>query len=74
MIDESEKISGLNNGGDLIAERFKNMTPGQKLDLSLRLYYSARELKTAVFRQLHPELTEKELEKKVRDIFLYARS
>ena len=70
----AEKISGLNEGGDLTAERFKNMTPGQKLDLSLRLYFNARELKTVVIHQLHPELTEKELEKKVRDIFLYARS
>jgi len=74
MLNETEKISGLNNGSDLIVGRFKNMTPDRRLDLSLRLYYNARELKTAVIHQLHPELTEKELENKVRNIFLYARS
>ncbi len=56
------------------ADRFKNMTPSQKLNLSLNLNLSARELKKASLRQFHPELTEKEIEAQVREIFLYART
>ena len=59
---------------EIVRNRFKNMTPEQKLNLSLQLYYSARELKTAAIRQFHPELSEEEVEEKVREIFLYARS
>ena len=50
------------------------MTAGQKLNLSLRLYSSARELKAAALHKLHPELTKIEIEEKVKEIFLYART
>jgi hypothetical protein len=50
------------------------MSPEKKLELSLRLYYSARELKKAALKKDHPELTEEEIENKVKEIFLYARS
>jgi hypothetical protein len=49
-------------------------TPEQKLTQSLRLYYNARELKIAALRKFHPELSEKEIQDKVREIFLYAKS
>lgn len=55
-------------------DRFKNFTPEQKLKLSLKLYYSARELKKCGLRMLSPGLTEEVLEKKVTEIFLYART
>jgi len=66
--------SELEKYNEVIANRFKNMTAAQKLNLSLRLYSSARELKKAALEQLHPELTKKQIEEKVREIFLYARS
>ncbi len=53
---------------------FKKMSPAKKLELAGDLYYSARELKTAAIRKHHPEWTEKEVVKKVREIFLYANS
>ena len=52
----------------------KDFIPEKKLLLSLNLYHSAVKLKKASLRKLHPELTEKEIQKKVKEIFLYARS
>ena len=49
-------------------------TPEQKLLLSLRLYYSARELKAAALKKFQPDLSDKEVKEKVNKIFLYARS
>ena len=49
-------------------------TPEQKLLLSLRLYYSARELKAAAIKKFQPGLSDKEIKEKVNKIFLYARS
>ena len=57
-----------------IENRFKNMTADQKLNLSLLLYSSARKLKKSAIKQFYPELTEKEVDAKVREIFLYART
>jgi hypothetical protein len=50
------------------------MTPEQKLKIALRLYYSARQLKAAALHHDHPKWTEKEIQEKVREIFLYART
>lgn len=58
----------------IIEDRFKNMTAGQKLELSLLLYSSARELKKSAIKQFHPELSDNEIEERVREIFLYART
>jgi hypothetical protein len=52
----------------------KYLTPDKKLRLSLNLYHSAVKLKKASFRKFHPELSEKEIQKKVKEIFLYART
>ena len=49
-------------------------TPEKKLLLALRLYHSAKALKIAYLRKLYPELSEKELHKKIKEIFLYAQS
>jgi hypothetical protein len=53
---------------------FKKMSPSKKLEIAAQLYDSAREFKTAMIRRGNPELTEEEVKKKVRDIFLYASS
>ena len=49
------------------------MTPEQKLRVALRLYYSARELKAAGLRAQNSDMTEAEIQAKVKDIFLNAK-
>ena len=53
---------------------FQSMSPEQKLNVALRLYYSTRELKAAGLRAQHPGWTEKEIKEKLREIFFYART
>ena len=53
---------------------FQQMSPEQKLEVALSLYYSAREWKSAAFRNRHPELTEAEIQEMVKEAFLYART
>lgn len=48
------------------------MTPEQKLQAFTNLYWTARALKAAGLRSQFPGLKEEEIQKKVRDIFLYA--
>lgn len=50
-------------------EILRRMTPEQKLRAAERLYWSARELKAAWLRHEHPEWTEEQVEKAVRDAF-----
>ena len=52
----------------------RKLTPEQKLTAALRLYHSAKELKIAALKKFNPELTDKEIEDKVKKIFLHARS
>jgi len=55
-------------------EIYRLMSPSQKLQIALGLYYSARQLKEAGLRLHHPDWTEKELKEKTKEIFLYART
>jgi hypothetical protein len=55
-------------------ELYRLMSPSQKLRIALRLYYSAWQLKEAGLRLHHPDWTEKELQEKTKEIFLYART
>ena len=55
-------------------ERYKNLSPGQKLQIAVDMYNWARELKAAGLRMAHPDWTEEEVQAKVREIFLYART
>lgn len=48
------------------------MTPAQKLDVSMKLYLSAKALKTAAIKEQHPDWSEEKIKKLVNDIFLYA--
>jgi hypothetical protein len=52
----------------------KKFSVGKKLQLALQLYYSAYELKMAALKKFHSELTDIEIEKKVKSIFSQARS
>jgi hypothetical protein len=47
------------------------MTPADKLQAAMRLYWSARALKTAAVRQQHPEWSDAEVAAYVRELFLY---
>jgi len=53
---------------------FQRMTPEKKLWLLRDLLRSARKLKAAGLRKQHPSWSEEEIQQKVREIFLYARS
>jgi len=53
---------------------FRSLTPEKKLDIALRLYYSARDMKAAGLRMQNPDWTEEKIQKRVREIFLYART
>jgi len=50
----------------------RQMTPQQKLDLAMSLYYSARELKSAWIRQLHQDWSDQQVAEAVREIFVNA--
>lgn len=53
-------------------EIFRKMSAEKKLLLAFELYDTARELKAAYLRDKHPDWTEKQVQEKVREIFLYA--
>jgi len=55
-------------------EILKRMTPEQRWHAAQRLYWSARELKAASLRSWYPELSEEEVQRCVRENFMYARS
>ena len=53
---------------------YQSMTPEQKLRVASGLYHFARELKATGLRVQHPDWSQEEIEDKVREIFLYART
>ena len=53
---------------------YQAMTPEQKLQIALDLYYSAKELKAAGLKLKHPEWSTEKISQKVREIFMYART
>jgi len=53
---------------------FQAMTPEQKLKVAMNLYYSARKLKAVALKQQYPDWSEEQIEQKIREIFLYART
>ena len=57
-----------------MSKEIQKLSAEKKLLLSLRLYYSAWELKAAAIKKFHPELSDKEIQEKVKEIFFYARS
>ena len=53
---------------------YQTMTPEQKLQVTLDLYYSAKELKAAGLKRQHTEWNQEKISQKDREIFLYART
>ena len=53
---------------------FRAMPPEQKLDLALRLYRSASQLKAAALHHQHPDWDGAKVQAELRKILLYART
>lgn len=60
--------------GPVQIEIFKKMTPDQKLRLAEQLYFGARRLKADGLRQQHPDWNDQQIERKVTEIFINART
>lgn len=55
-------------------EIYRRMTPSQRIMTAIQLSVTARALKEAALRSLHPDWDEKRILGAVRETFLYARS
>jgi hypothetical protein len=53
-------------------EILRAMSPEQRLDVALQLYWSARNLKEAALRQQHPSWPETQVQDEAKRIFLRA--
>ena len=51
---------------------YESMSAEEKIQIALRLYYSARQLKLAALRDQNPDWTERKIQEQLRQIFLYA--
>jgi hypothetical protein len=54
-------------------EIYRRMTPAERLAAAMSLYWSARRMKVAYLRTLHPEWTAEEAEAAAKKAFLHAR-
>ena len=52
----------------------KYLSPEKKLFISMELYYSAKMLKKAWLKKIHPEWTEMQIKNKVNEIFIQAKT
>jgi hypothetical protein len=59
---------------DVQAQAVLALTPGRKLELAAQLRELAWELKALGIRSQHPGMPEAEVQERVREIFLYART
>jgi hypothetical protein len=50
----------------------RRMTGAEKLRAASNLYWTARKVKAAGLRHLHPDWTEEQIQQRVKEIFLYA--
>jgi hypothetical protein len=62
----------VNEAEEVYERTITEMSPSQKLQAFLNLYWTARELKSAGLRAQHPDWTEDRVQNEVREIFLYA--
>ncbi len=59
---------------DMQNQILARMSPEEKLEVAMQLYYSARKLKAAGVRAEHPDWDEEQVQQVVREAFLYART
>lgn len=55
------------------AETLRQMTGQEKLKAAFALWRAARRLKAAAIREQHPEWSEEQVEREVKETFLRAR-
>ena len=55
-------------------EILRAMSGGQRLRIAENLYWSARKMKAAGLRALHPDWPEERIQEEVREIFSNART
>jgi hypothetical protein len=60
-------------GDEVQRERFRAMTPGERIQAGMQLFWFARRLKEASLRAAHPELSAAEIQARVKAAFLCAR-
>ncbi len=53
---------------------YKTMTATEKIRIAAGLYATARKIKRAALKTQYPQLTDAEIDNKLRDIFLHART
>lgn len=70
---ETEIGEAARRGDEVQRRRYATMTPGEKLQVAVRLYWTARQFKEAHLRALHPHLDEREIRRRVNEAFLSAR-
>ncbi len=74
----TEKIEETKNVKIYIKEkeknRFKSMSAEKKLHASLQLYFCAKELKRSWLKLQYSEYTNEQIENRLREIFLNART
>ncbi|MCA9596734.1 MAG: hypothetical protein KC776_25630 [Myxococcales bacterium] len=58
-------------GDDVQLQRLRQMTYTERWRAARALDASARRLKTAYLRQLHPDWTDEEIQREVRRVFMY---
>ena len=64
----------LRKGEQVRREIYRKMTPGRKLEITFAMNREARGFKAAWLRQCNPDWSEEQVQEKVREIFLYART
>ena len=58
---------------DVYLKIIRGLTPAQKLKAAQEIWEVARQVKAAGLRSQHPDWTEEEIQRAVREAFLYAR-
>ena len=71
MAGQSAKMSSVMTITDTEREIFRRMAPADKLNLVAQMHMQAREWKMAALRVQHRDWTDEQVDKRVREIFLY---
>ena len=78
MVKKKNPLAVQMNKNDLIMSKsvpaIKSYPPQQKLDQALYLYWSVQDLKNAWLKQQHPDMTDKQISRKIAILFKDART
>lgn len=64
----------MSEANDVYLRALRAMTPERKLRAVQDLYHTARALKAVGLRMQHPDWTDEQVERALRDIFLYGQT